>query len=313
MNRDYLDTEDLQGILNDAVIKARLNQEGALANYIPELERVDPNKTSLAVKFTSGDILTAGDAKDHYFTLQSVAKMIVLAGLLEEEGAEKVISWTGMEPTGRAFASISQLEKFGPVPANPFVNSGAIALCNRIPGAQVEDKLQWLNHWTEKLFDTPLPVNQEVFESEYRTGDRNRAIAYLLKSNGVLRGDVDETLRVYFTLCSYQANVIEAAHLPMLLANGGRDAKGQQVLSSATCKYIIAVMATCGLYDSSGSHLVQTGMPAKSGVSGLMVAVALGHAGIATSSPRLDSKGTSIRGGIMLRSLSNALNWHFAS
>jgi len=307
-----VDENALQEALNRAVMKARLNHEGALANYIPELAAVDPNNTSIAVTLKNGRTLSAGDAKKHVFTLQSVAKIIVLAGLLEEEGAERVISWTGMEPTGRAFASISQLEQSGPVPANPFVNSGAIALCNRIPGKQEAEKIEWLNRWTKRLFHDNLKINHEVYESEYKTGDRNRAIAYLMKSNGIIHGDVEETLRVYFTLCSYDATVIQASYLPLLLSTGGEDPQGRKVLKRDTCKYITAVMATCGLYDSSGAHLVRTGLPAKSGVSGLIVASALRIAGIAASSPRLDSKGTSIRGEIMLESLSKEMNWHFA-
>ncbi len=312
MREYHIEPEKLELTLKDAVTKAKLNREGITANYIPELANADPEKTSIAVKLNNGKIYTAGDAVDHHFTLQSVAKTVVLAGLLEEEGMAKVISWTGMEPTGRAFASVSQLELHGPVPANPFVNTGAIALCSRIPGNNEEDKINWLKHWVQKLHGRALCINQQVFESEYNTGNRNRAIAYLLKSNDVIHGDVEEILRIYFTLCSFEATVMDAANLPMLLANGGRDVEGEQILGKYSCEYITAVMATCGLYDASGSHLVKTGMPAKSGVSGFIISAALGVAGIATYSPRLDSKGTSVRGEIMLTYLSREMDWHFA-
>lgn len=311
MNRP-LTAESLEVVLQDALVKAKLNQEGSPADYIPELANLDNEKTSIAVKLINGDIITAGDAKKHIFTLQSVSKTVVLIGLLEELGEEKVISWTGMEPTGRAFASIRQLEQFGTAPSNPFVNSGAIALCSRIPRRTYEEKLGWLQEWCKRLFNEELPINNDVYNSEYQSGDRNRAIAYLLKSNQVIHGDVEEILKVYFTLCSFNATVMQAAHLPMLLSNSGYDMSGNKVLSNNTCEYVTAVMATCGLYDASGSHLVKTGMPAKSGVSGLIIATALGVGGIAVSSPRLDSKGTSIRGEIMLEYLANEFQLHFA-
>ncbi len=192
------------------------------------------------------------------------------------------------------------------------LNAGAIALCSRIPGIG-EQQFRWLEHWVQKLFNQRLSINPLVFASEKRTGNRNRALAYLLKSRNNLGADVHETLDLYFALCSYEAMLDQMLYLPTLLANRGKDPDtGEQILSTETCKITLAIMATCGLYDETGTHMVKTGMPAKSGVSGYTIAVVPGKAGIVVLSPRVNAKGNSIRGEIMLEGLSKAMNWHFA-
>jgi glutaminase len=151
-----------------------------------------------------------------------------------------------------------------------------------------------------------------VWVSERRTGDRNRAIAYMLRAAGLLAGSVDEVLETYFALCSLEATVADAARFGCVLANGGADGSGAQVVAPRTAATVVALMATCGMYDESGAHLVASGLPAKSGVSGVIVAVAPGRAGIAVASPRVNSKGGSVRGHAMVRHLSVTLGWHFA-
>ena len=192
------------------------------------------------------------------------------------------------------------------------LNAGAITLCSRIPG-EMKQQFSWLDHWVEKLFNQRLTVNTLVFASEKRTGDRNRSLAYLLHNRHNLGSNVHDTLDLYFTLCSYEAILGQMLYLPTLLANSGIDPfTGDRIISLETCKITLAIMATCGLYDETGAHMVHTGMPAKSGVSGYTIAVAPGKAGIITLSPRVNAKGNSIRGEIMLEGLSNAMNWHFA-
>ncbi len=301
----------LQHTLEQAVVLARGNAAGEPARYIPELAQVPLELTSAAIVLCGGAGLTAGDAAQHRFTLQSVAKLILLAGCLEEFGEEKVFSWSDAEPSGLPFSSAAQLDIFGPTPANPLVNAGAILLCSHLPGDHREH-CAWLEFWAERLLGVRPAVNARVFYSELQTGDRNRALAYLMKSNGVLRGDVHEILRTYFYLCSIEANVQQAAHMGMLLANEGRNAANEKTLSERTAAILTAIMATSGLYDESGMHLVRTGLPAKSGVSGLIVAVATGIGGLAVASPRINAKGGSVRGHIMLEYLSRQLGWHFA-
>ncbi len=300
----------IQQLLDDAVARSRAMMDGAPAAYIPELANVPIDRTSAAVTLATGEVVVAGDHAIHRFTLQSSAKLVVLAGLLEERGEDAVFAVVGAEPTGASFASVAQLEA-QPKPSNPLVNAGAIALVGLLPG-NLEDKLAWIEHWSERLYGAKVAVNNRVWASERRTGDRNRAIAWLLKSAG--RVDrVDEVLEAYFALCSLEAGVREASHLPAVLATGGvRPGSDERLISARTAAAVVALMATCGMYDESGNFLLSTGLPAKSGVSGVIVAVATGRAGIAVASPRVNPKGGSVRGHAILRDLSRDAGWHFA-
>ncbi|QRN04241.1 glutaminase A [Legionella sp. MW5194] len=299
-------------VLEELVHQAELNQEGKTADYIPELANVNQDLTAIAVHPLGESPLSYSNQPLHPVTLQSTGKMVPLIGLLEEFGFEQVFEWVKVEPSGDDFASITRLEQFGPKPSNPMLNAGAITLCSRIPGTG-EQQFAWLEHWIQKLFNQRLTMNALVFASEKRTGNRNRSLAYLLKSRNNLGTDVIETLDLYFALCSYEAMLEQMLFLPTVLANGGRNPEtGEQIISLETCKITLAIMATCGLYDETGTHMVRTGMPAKSGVSGYTIATVPGKAGIAVLSPRVNPKGNSIRGEIMLEGLSKAMNWHFA-
>jgi glutaminase len=299
-------------LLKKIVIHAAKNQEGNTANYIPELANVNNELTAIAVSPLDGQTVMYANTPLPLITLQSTAKLIPLIGLLEEQGKDKVLEWVDVEPSGDDFSSITRLEHFGPKPSNPMLNTGAITLCSHIPGL-VEQQFSWLEHWVQKLFNQRLGINPLVLASEKRTGDRNRSLAHLLKSHENLAMGVDEALDLYFSLCSYEASLDQIIYLPTLLANLGKDLQtGVQVISAETCKITLAIMATCGLYDETGAHMVRTGMPAKSGVSGYTIAVAPRKAGIAVLSPRVNSKGNSIRGEIMLEALSKTMDWHFA-
>lgn len=307
------ETEQVRRALEDATAAARSSDEGAPATYIPELANVDPELTSAAIALANGQRITAGDSTSHRFTLQSSAKVTLLAALLEDLGEDAVFRVVGKEPSGGGFAGIARLETHGPMPANPLVNAGAIALCGLLDG-NLEDRLGWLEAWVERLHGERLPVSQRVLASERRTGDRNRALAYLLRSNGVLRTAVDDALEIYFTLCSYEASVAAVSRSAAVLATGGVVPQtGERLLSTRSASLVVALMATCGMYDESGAHLAETGLPAKSGVSGVILAVAPGRAGIAVASPRINHKGGSIRGHLILRQLSRELGWHFAA
>lgn len=311
MNDGKVDLSILQKVLDESVIIAKENHEGHVADYIPELASTSEDRTAVAVMLKDGTMLTAGDGLDELITLQSAAKMIVLIGLLEELGAEEVARWVKVEPSGDDFASIARLDQFGPKPSNPMLNSGAISLCAHVPG-NAEEKLHWLEGWTEKLFGEKLNLDPKVFASEKRTGDRNRALAYLLKSRGMILDDVEVVLDTYFYLCSFQSTVKQSAYLPMLLSNGGVNHEGVRVISRDTARMATAIMSTCGLYNETGTHMVRTGLPAKSSVSGYILAVALRHGGIAVNSPKVNRKGTSMRGEIILEYLARAMSWHFA-
>lgn len=308
MTLNVLNTE----LLKNLVSHAEKNQDGDTANYIPELANVNKELTAIAVQALGNEPVMYSNSPPQLITLQSTAKMIPLIGLLEECGADQLFEWVKVEPSGDEFASITRLEKFGPKPSNPMLNAGAITLCSHIPGLG-EQQFVWLEHWVKKLFNHSLSINAVVYASEKRTGDRNRSLAYLLQSRHNLGSNIDDTLNLYFALCSYEALLTQMLYLPTLLANAGKDPlSGEQVISLETCKITLAIMATCGLYNETGTHMVRTGMPAKSGVSGYTIAVVPGKAGIVVLSPRVNAKGNSIRGEIMLEELSKKMNWHFA-
>ena len=315
MSQPHITKKLSTDVLEALVGEAELNTDGKTATYIPELANVDKDITAIAVHQLGGKTISYSNRTLPAITLQSTAKLIPLIGLLEEFGAEEVFEWVAVEPSGDDFSSITRLEQYGPKPSNPMVNAGAIALCSYIPGSQVE-QFEWLERWVLKLFNKPLNVNARVLESEKRTGDRNRSLAYLLHSRKQLGSSVERTLDLYFTLCSYEALIEDLVYLPTLLANQGHAPEGlddsTRIISQETCKITTAIMATCGLYNETGSHMVKTGIAAKSGVSGYILAVVPNKAGIVTLSPRVNAKGNSVRGEIMLEGLSKAMGWHFA-
>lgn len=301
----------IEAVLDDAVMHARQSSDGVVASYIPDLGAVDPEQTSAAIMLPDGYTVLAGDAARHRFTLQSAAKIILLAGALEDLGPDLVFETVGSEPSGESFSSIAQLDSRGPRPANPLINAGAIALSGIVPG-RLEERIAWVESWAQRLCGAELHINSRIYASERRTGDRNRSIAYLLRSSGILDDRVDDTLDVYFSLCSLEATVAQAAHLGCVLAFGGVTPDGTRVLSQDTASQVVALMASCGMYDESGTYMMTTGLPAKSGVSGVIVAVALGRAGVGVSSPRLNARGGSVRGHMILEHLAQTLGWHFA-
>ncbi|MCH9650751.1 MAG: glutaminase A [Deltaproteobacteria bacterium] len=303
--------DPFERVLEQAVEQSRQLEEGEPAGYIPELRNANLEHTSAAISLADGSCILAGDAQEHRFTLQSSAKVVLLAGLLEEMGPDKVFATVGTEPSGGSFSSVARLETHGPSPTNPLVNAGAIALCSLIPG-DAESKIAWLRRWVSNLYGRPLPVNDRVLNSERETADRNRAIAYFLRGSGAIEGRVEDILLAYFTLCSFEASVEEVSRMACILAQGGVAVGGRRALSSESASSTVSLMATCGMYDESGSHLLRTGLPAKSGVSGVICAVAVGKAGIAVSSPRVNAKGGSVRGHSILEAVSKRLEWHFA-
>lgn len=303
-------SESLAQVLQNAVTMSRRSVDGRPAHYIPELANVDPELTSIVVQDRSGVITMAGDAEHHRLTLQSTAKLVVLIGMLEEVGLSQLLAWVRLEPSGDDFSSIARLDQFGPMPSNPMLNAGAISLCSRIPG-NFEQQQAWLEAWAKRLFGSPVAIDPKVMASECLTGDRNRSLAYLLQANQILGSSVEDSLKLYFGLCSYEVALTRAVYLPYLLLRKGVNEKNKVIFSEKTAQHVLALMATCGLYNESGGHLVKTGMPAKSGVSGLILAVAMGQAAIAVASPRVNRKGTSIRGAMMLEYLSREMGWHF--
>lgn len=302
--------EQIDRVLKDVLdYGARHRGEGKVADYIPALAEADPNHLGITVLTRDGVYHSVGDA-DHLFTMQSVAKALLLVYALVELGHDKVFSRVGVEPTGDSFNSIVKLETKGNHPLNPFINAGAIA----VMGLILEEGLTF-EHFTsflERLAGRTLRIDEKVYRSEKETGDLNRSLAYFMKSDQVIKGDVDATLDAYFKMCSILASTRDLARFGMILANDGVDLiNGDQILSAYHASLVKTLMVTCGMYDSSGEFAIKVGMPAKSGVGGGILALAQGKVGIGVYSPALDEKGNSLCGVKALEFLSWSLDLHF--
>ncbi len=273
--------------------------KGGVATYIPELGRVSPDLAGVAAVTPEGELCSTVDATVP-FTLQSVSKVLTLMLALEEAGFDVVFSRVGMEATGDPFNSIVRLETLPErKPLNPFINAGAIAVADLIPGTSLEDRVERLLSYVRRLAGNPdVRVNEKVARSEWETGHRNRALAYFLKDVGVLRGDVEETLRVYFAQCAIEMTCEDLARV------GARLAYPDGSIAPEIVRTTLAIMTTCGLYNGSGEFAVRVGMCAKSGVGGGILAVTPGRASVATFGPALDARGNSLAGVRMLRFLS---------
>ena len=283
--------------------------QGAPATFIPELTKQDPRQLGISITTCDGQVFHAGD-HTATFTIQSVSKLILLAVALEDAGFDEVFRHVGLEPSGDRFNSIYRLELLRKTPSNPMLNAGAIAVAGCIVGATVEERAQKVLALAAKCLGTErVERDNAVFQCEMDTGHRNRALAHMMRDNGVLDGNVDSHLEVYYHACSMLVDSAMLSHFAALLANGGKIPGGTEaVLSPETARLLRTLMATCGLYDRSGEFAWQVGLPAKSGSAGGILACAPGKLGIGTFSPLLDDKGNSICGTKALEHLSRELD-----
>jgi glutaminase len=297
---------ELQALVDDVYEKYAPLREGNVATYIPELSKADPETFGVCVATANGQVFEAGNC-DAPFTIQSISKPFTFGMALEELGFDRVMRHVGVEPSGDAFNSI-ELQNNCNRPFNPMVNSGAItvtALLHQIHGARTFEHV--LNRFSA-IAGRPLTIDEDVYESERRTGHRNRAIAHLLLNFGVVHDEAEEALDVYFRQCSILVTARDLAMMAATLANGGKNPiTGKQVLGVGNVPEVLAVMATAGLYDDSGKWLYRTGLPGKSGVGGGLIAVSPGKFGIAVVSPPLDDAGNSVRAQNAIADISNAL------
>ena len=283
--------------------------QGRVADYIPELAKANPDALGIYVIGSEGKHSWAGDCHQP-FTIQSVVKPILLLQALLDNGVELVQSRVGVEATGKPFDAINagdQSLDSGHI--NPMVNMGAIVMCTLIRGATYEERFQRLLELTRKLAgDESIGVDEAVYRSEKSHGSKNRALAYLLKSYGLLEDDVEEVLDCYFRACSIQVDFRALAHIGAVLSNRGRlPVSNQRIFPSALARYVNAILMTCGMYDGSGEFAMRVGVPAKSGVGGGIMAVVPTRMGIGIYSPALDSKGNSMAGIHLLERLSKEL------
>lgn len=288
----------------------RFVRYGKPAGYIPELASKDPSKLGVAVCDMQGNVSARGDCEDK-FTMQSISKVIALILALEQNGFDIVFSKVGLEPTGDSFNSTVRLDHLtNNKPFNPMINAGAIAVTSTIRGATLEERKRVCIEYARRLTGSPgLDVDYEVFRSETETGFKNRAIIYLMRSNGIIEGNCEEHLELYFMLCSLACSCRDLSVFAATLANNGvSPVTGEQLIQPRTVKLVRSLMVTCGMYDYSGEFAATVGLPSKSGVGGGIISCAVGRYGIATYGPSLDDKGNSIGGLKMLEYLSEGMD-----
>lgn len=295
----------------DAIESAKgATDRGKLASYISELAQADINKLAVAVCLNDGSIVSAG-ACDEPVTIQSVSKVFMLALALGKVG-DQLWQRVGREPSGSSFDSILQLEHENGIPRNPFINAGALVVCDSVlsghePKETLGEILQFVRFLAE---DEKIFIDQRVASSEAETGFRNRSLAHYLKSCGNLRNPVDLTLGVYFHQCAIAMTTIQLAKAGRFLAFGGKlSPEGSNIIAEKQARRINALMLTCGHYNGSGEFAFRVGIPGKSGVSGVILAIVPGIASIAVWAPGLDRNGNSLLGTNMLEDLVSGLGW----
>lgn len=268
---------------------------GNLANYIPELTKVDPRNFGIVLTTVDGHQYAFGDT-DVEFTIQSVSKPFVYGMAIQEHGVQKVLEKISVEPSGDAFNSISLYPESGR-PYNPMINAGAIAATSLVWQVYKDQTFDKILETFSTYAGSQLEIDESVYNSENETGHRNRAIAHLLRNFDILQEEVDPPLDIYFKQCSIKVTCRQLSVMGATLAsNGVNPFTGKRALKPKHIPNVLSVMASCGMYDYSGEWIYNVGLPAKSGVGGGVMAVLPGQLSIAVYSPLLDGKGNSVLG-----------------
>lgn len=304
-----MDRKEIQAILEEAMEKGREQiPYGEVASYIPELSKANKNHLGLCICTKDGRKYSMGDTNVR-FTIQSISKIITLAVALEAYGFDKVFDKVDVEPSGEAFNSLIDLDLSSNKPFNPMINSGALTVTSLLLPKTTFSEMKL---FARKLcMDPEIELDKDVYHSEKANISRNRAIAYLLESKGIIENDVEDTLDLYTKMCSLSVTAESLANLGLILANDGIDPNtGTRLLKTSTVHTIKTIMLTCGMYDSSGEFAVYVGIPTKSGVGGGLVSTVDKEMGIGVFSPSLDEKGNCIAGRPLLQHLSRELKLH---
>lgn len=279
--------------LYEGLGKARFG--GKVANYIPELSNVSPDRFGVSLTMVSGESYHFGD-HDERFSLQSVSKVFALA-LAEAFVGEKLRKRVGVEPSGAAFNSLTQLELNNGIPRNPMLNAGALVVCDVLV-QQLESPKQDLLDFVRRISGSPtVDFNARVAQSELKTGFRNEAQVQFMRSYGNINSDLEELMDFYCNLCAIEMTTAELSQSFVFLANRGLNPlTGEHEVTTRTTRRINAIMQTCGFYDEAGEFAFRVGLPGKSGVGGGIAAVHPGEYSIAVWSPRLGKKYNSYAG-----------------
>jgi len=298
---------EIESALKAAHTKYQNLQEGANADYIPALAKVDSKIYGIALVTVDGKVYTAGDITSEV-SIQSISKVFTLAQVIEQSGPEAVGDNIGVDATGQVFNSIVAIEQYRGQEMNPFVNPGAITTTSMVKGATREEVWGKILAYHSDFAGRKLSVNQEVFKSEAETNQRNQAISMLMYAYGRIKENPLQACDIYTEQCAISVNAKDLATMAATLANGGKNpATKKQVMKTGYVPQVLAVMATAGMYDDSGKWLYATGLPAKSGVGGGVIAICPGKFGIAVISPPLDKAGNSVRAQKAITDISNAL------
>jgi glutaminase len=313
MNPSAQAPAEIQKAVDAAYAKFRTLKEGKNADYIPALAKVDPNLFGIAVVTADGKVYTAGDVKTEV-SIQSISKVFTMAQVIQEQGLESVEKQIGVDATGARFNSIIAVEAVrtvagsGAPEMNPLVNPGAISATSMVKGATADEVWKKIIGFHNDSAGRSLTVLQDVYKSESDTNQRNQAIGALMLAYGYIKTNWQQAVDLYTKQCSIGVNATDLAMMGATLAAGGKNpVTGKTVLDATKVPGVLAVMATAGLYDDSGKWLYHTGLPAKSGVGGGIVAVSPGKFGIAVVSPPLDDAGNSVRAQRAIADISNAL------
>ena len=300
---------NIQGALDAAYAKYKDLQEGANADYIPALAKVDSKIYGIALVTPDGKVYTAGDVSSEV-SIQSISKVFTMAKVMEDQGTEAIEKRIGVDATGMRFNSIVSVEfaqkALGGPEINPLVNPGAITSTSMVSGASRDEIWNKILGYYSDFAGRPLAVNQPVFKSEAETNQRNQAIAMLMYAYGHIKSEPLRACDIYTEQCAVNVNAKDLAMMAATLANGGKNpVTGKQCMKNANVPKVLAVMATAGLYDDSGKWLFMTGLPGKSGVGGGVIAVSPGKFGIAVISPPLDAAGNSVKAQKTIAEVSN--------
>ncbi|MFA7553922.1 MAG: glutaminase A [Spongiibacteraceae bacterium] len=302
-----LSKKNIEAALDAAYKKYQGLEEGANADYIPALAKVDSNIYGIALVTTDGKIYTKGDIKSEV-SIQSISKVFTAALVMDQSGPEALAENTGVDATGQAFNSIVAIEQYRGAEMNPLVNAGAITTTSMVTGKSYDEIWNKIAQTYNAFAGRKLTVQEDIYQSEAATNQRNQAIAHLMFAYGHIKQEPVRATDIYTRQCSVGANAKDLALMAATLANAGKNpVTNQQVMIPANVPELLALMATAGLYDDAGKWLYKTGLPAKSGVGGGIIAVSPGKFGIAVISPPLDKAGNSVRAQKTIADISMAL------
>jgi glutaminase len=301
------DANAIQALIEEAHARFAANTEGENSQVYPALARVPSQLFGVCVVGTSGHAYAAGDHQ-HEFSIMSVSKPFVFALVAEQLGTDVVRDKVGVNATGRAFNSVEGIERGDDGRTNPMVNSGAIATTSLVPGGDSAARWRFIHEGLSRFAGRELSVNDEVYASASATNARNQGLARVLQGYGRIYCDPAEAVDLYTRQCSLNVSAKDLAVMGATLADGGvNPLTRERVVDPMVCHYTLAVMATAGLYETSGDWLYDIGVPGKSGIGGGIVAVAPGKGGLGTFAPRLDAAGNSLKGQLAARFLSRRL------